>query len=100
MRIIVLFDTQFATELLSEIGNPLIAISKVIDFKYYRSILKEKLLNTNKKDNAWTKPFDFVLMFKIMLIQCYYNLGDQQVEDQFIDCISAKQFFYKYGLYC
>jgi hypothetical protein len=43
MGIIVLFDTQFATELLSEIGNPLIAISKVIDFKYYRPVLEEKL---------------------------------------------------------
>ena len=45
-----LFDKQFAKEQLSEMGNPLEAISKVIDFEYFRPILEEKLLNTNKKE--------------------------------------------------
>lgn len=87
-----LFDKQFATEQLSEIGNPLEAISKVIDFEYFRPLLEEKLLNTNKKNNAGAKPFDVVLMFKIMLIQRYYNLGDEQAEYQIIDRTSFKVF--------
>jgi hypothetical protein len=57
-------------------GNPLETIDKVIDFEYFRPFLEEKLLNTNKKNNASAKPFDVALMFKIMLIQRYYNLGD------------------------
>jgi len=68
------------------------AISKVVDFEFFRPILEEKLLNTNKKNNAGAKPFDVVLMFKIMLIQRYYNLGDQQVEYQIIDRMSFKKF--------
>jgi len=58
-------------------GNLLEAISKVVDFEFFRPIREEKLLNTNKKNNAGAKPFDVVLMFKIMLIQRYYNLRDQ-----------------------
>ena len=34
-----LFDKQFATQQLSEIGDPLDAINKVIDFEYFRPIL-------------------------------------------------------------
>ena len=87
-----LFDKQFATQQLSEIGDPLDAINKVIDFEYFRSVLEERLLSTNKKNNAGAKPYDVLLMFKIMLIQRYYNLGDKQVEYQIIDRLSFKRF--------
>ena len=60
-----LFDEQFTIERLSEIGNPLEAISKVIDFEMFRSTIEDKLLNTNKKSNAGAKPFDVVMMFKL-----------------------------------
>jgi hypothetical protein len=75
-----LFDKEFATQQLAEMGNPLEAISKVIDFKYFRSLLESKMLNTNKKNNAGAKPFAVVVMFKIMLLQRYYYLGNHQVE--------------------
>jgi len=87
-----LFDEQFTIERLSEIGNPLEMISNVIDFERFRSTLESKMLNTNKKNNAGAKPFDVVLMFKIMILQRYYGLGDKQVEYQIIDRLSFKQF--------
>jgi transposase, IS5 family len=87
-----LFDKEFATKQLSEMGNPLEAISKVVDFEYFRSLLECKMLNTNKKNNAGAKPFDLVVMFKIMLLQRYYNLGDHQVEYQIVDRNSFKNF--------
>ena len=73
--------------------NPLEAISKVVDFEYFRSLLEAKMLNTNKKNNARAKPFDVVVMFKIMLLQRYYNLGDHQVEYQIVDRNSFKNFW-------
>ena len=79
-----LFDEQFAVEKLSEIGNPLEKISAVIDFEMFRTTLENKLLNTNKKNNAGAKPFDVVLMFKILILQRYYGLGDKQVEYQIL----------------
>lgn len=87
-----LFDEEFSINQLSAIGNPLESISKVIDFEMFRSTLESKLLNTDKKNNAGAKPFDFVLMFKIMILQRYYGLGDKQVEYQIIDRISFKTF--------
>lgn len=87
-----LFDEQFSVEKLSEIGNPLEKINTVIDFEMFRNPLEEKLLNTDKKNNAGAKPFDVVLMFKILILQRYYGLGDRQVEYQILDRTSFKNF--------
>lgn len=87
-----LFDEQFNNEQLSSMGNPLEAISKVLDFEMFRPMLEAKLLNRDKKNNAGAKPFDVVLMFKILLLQRYYGLGDKQVEYQIIDRTSFKRF--------
>ena len=87
-----LFDEQFSIERLSQIGNPLEAISKVIDFEMFRTTLEKKLLNTNKKSNAGAKPFDVVMMFKVLILQRYYGLGDKQVEYQILDRTSFKNF--------
>ena len=67
-------------------------VSKVIDFEMFRPTLEKKLLNTNKKNNAGAKPFDVLLMFKILILQRYYGLGDKQIEYQIIDRISFKNF--------
>ena len=87
-----LFDEQFISEQLSEIGNPLEMVSKVIDFEMFRTTLENKLLNTHKKSNAGAKPFDVLLMFKILILQRYYGLGDKQIEYQILDRISFKIF--------
>ena len=75
-----LFDDQFSAEKLSEIGHPLDKISKAIDSEMFRDLLESKLLNATKKNNAGAKPIDVVLMFKILILQRYYGLGDKQVE--------------------
>ena len=87
-----LFDEEFIREQLSAKGNPLEVISKVIDFEMFRSTLENKLLNADKINNAGAKPFDVVLMFKILLLQRYYGLGDTQTEYQIVDRISFKNF--------
>lgn len=87
-----LFDEQFNIDRLSIIGNPLEKISNVIDFEFFRKSLESRLLNTENKNNAGAKPFDVVMMFKIMVLQRYYGLGDQQVEFQIIDRLSFKKF--------
>ena len=87
-----LFDEQETHQKLSSIGNPLEMISKVVEFEMFRKILEAKLLNTNKKNNAGAKPFDVVMMFKIMILQRYYGLGDTQIEYQILDRLSFKKF--------
>lgn len=87
-----LFDEQETYQKLSDIGNPLEKISEVIDFEMFRDILEAKILNYEKKNNAGAKPFDVVMMFKIMILQRYYGLGDTQIEYQILDRLSFKKF--------
>jgi len=87
-----LFDEQETYQKLSSIGNPLEKIDKVIDFEYFRNILEEGVLNKDKKSNAGAKRFDVVMMFKILILQRYYGLGDTQIEYQILDRLSFKKF--------
>lgn len=87
-----LFDKDEAVELMTELGNPLEKLSKVIDFEMFRTILEEKLTIKEKKSNAGAKPYDYVLMFKVLLLQRYFGLGDKQVQFQITDRISFKDF--------
>ena len=87
-----LFDEQETIQKLSSIGNPLERISQVLDFEAFRDHLESKLLNTNKKNNAGAKPYDVLMMFKILILQRYYGLGDTQIEYQILDRLSFKKF--------
>ena len=87
-----LFDEQETQEKLSKIGNPLEMTSNVIDLGMFREKLESKLLNQNKKNKAGAKPYDVVMMFKIMILQRYYGLGDTQIEYQILDRLSFKKF--------
>lgn len=87
-----LFDEEMTIDKLSEIGNPLEKIGLIVDFEMFRGTLEAGVLNTEKKSNAGAKPFDVVLMFKILILQRYYGLGDTQVEYQILDRLSFKKF--------
>jgi len=87
-----LFDEQETYQKLSSIGNPLEMIANVIDFELFRLKLEAKLLNQGKKSNAGAKPYDVVMMFKIIILQRYYGLGDTQIEYQILDRLSFKKF--------
>jgi len=58
----------------------------------FRNILEDALLNKEKKNNVGAKPFDVVMMFKILILQRFYGLGDTQIEYQIIDRTSFKKF--------
>ncbi len=53
----------------------------------------EKIYTKEKpKSSAGAKPFDYVLMFKILILQRLYNLSDEQMEYQLVDRLSFKRF--------
>src|SRR5215471_9865921 len=51
-----------------------------------------RLAPEERKSNAGRKPFDAVLMFKVLVLQTLYNLSDEQVEYQIRDHISLMRF--------
>lgn len=89
---VTLFDAQTTKENLSELGNPLERLSQVIDFEMFRGALEDVYENRSKKNNAGAKPYDVVMMFKVMIIKHYYNLSDHQVQYQITDRQSFKDF--------
>lgn len=89
---VTLFDAQNTKENLSELGNPLERLSQVVDFELFRNALEDVFENKAKKNNAGAKPYDVVMMFKVMIIKHYYNLSDHQVQYQIIDRQSFKDF--------
>jgi len=87
-----LFDKEETTAKLSKLGNPLEKLHKVIDFEMFRPELEDNMLNHDKKSNAGCKPYDVVMMFKIILLKRFYNLSDEQAEYQITDRLSFKEF--------
>ena len=87
-----LFDDEMNYERLSEIGNPLERILEVVDFEIFREFLETHLTKKDRKSNAGAKPYDVIMMFKILILQRYYGLGDTQIEYQIIDRLSFKKF--------
>jgi len=87
-----LFDQYETTSKLSKLGNPLEKLHKVIDFEMFRPDLEEQMLHHNKKSTVGPKPYDVVMMFKIILLKRFYNLSDEQTEYQINDRLSFREF--------
>jgi len=48
----------------------------VIDFEFFRGLLASKLLNLEKKNTRGAKAYDFVVIFKLKILQWYFGLDD------------------------
>ena len=71
-----LFDKDETSLKLSKLGNPLEKLHKVIDFEMFRSELESNMLNQDKKSRAGSKPYNVVMMFKIILLKRFYYLSE------------------------
>jgi IS5 family transposase len=75
-----LFDEAMSTDVLNNLGNPLDALSRLVDFEQFRPTLESALFTGERKSKAGRPPFDCVLMFKVLFLQRYYGLGDHQIQ--------------------
>jgi IS5 family transposase len=86
-----LFDWQFRFEKLEKNGDPLRQLNDVINWESFRPALSA-VHERERKSNAGAKPYDVVMMFKILVIQSLYNLSDDALEYQILDRISFMRF--------
>lgn len=86
-----LFDNEEAIEKLNAMGNPLARLIEVIDFEMFRETL-ESGLSKNRLTNAGAKPYDPVLMFKVLVLQRMNHLSDAQTEYQIRDRLTFRDF--------
>lgn len=87
-----LFDEYDVLEKLSRLKDPLERLSARIEFEEFRPILEPLHQGEERKSNAGAKPYDEVMMFKILLLQRLYNLSDEQMEFQINDRLSFRRF--------
>jgi IS5 family transposase len=85
------FDQDIRLTKLSELGDPLEKLNNHIDFELFRDLLETKLSKLSKGKGG-RRPYDYVLMFKILILQRYYNVSDDQIEYQINDRMSFMRF--------
>lgn len=85
------FDQDIRLSKLSKLGDPLEKLNKGIDFEMFRVLLEEKL-SPQARGKGGRPPYDYVVMFKILILQRYYNLSDDQAEYQINDRMSFMRF--------
>ena len=86
-----LFDLQMRMDQLHEFGNPLEQLAQSVNWEAFRPQL-ETIRDTERKSPTGRKPYDVVLMFKILILQSLYNLSDAQTEFQIKDGLSIMNF--------
>jgi IS5 family transposase len=86
-----LLDWQIRFRQLDAGGDPLPRLKKLVDWERFRPEL-EAVRDKERKSNAGRKPFDVVLMFKVLVLQSLYNLSDEKIEFQIRDRISFMRF--------
>jgi len=72
------FTDYIVNDRLEYVDSFLKELDSIIDFNKLRPILKKNGIGS--KNVCGVKAYDPVLMFKILLIQKFYNLSDEKVE--------------------
>ena len=85
------FDVEDRLQSMSKMGDPLEILVATIPWEEFRPLLR-KVHEKKRKSNAGRKPFDVVVMFKVLVLQTAYNLADEQVEYQIRDRLSFGRF--------
>jgi len=85
------FDWQNRFEKLDKTKDPLLKLNSAINWQQFRAEL-ETLRDKQRKSTAGAKPYDAVLMFKILILQSLYNLSDDAMEYQILDRMSFMRF--------
>ena len=85
------FDLDERYAKLDAHGDPLARLDALVDWEAFRGEL-ERVHDKPRKSAAGRKPFDAVVMFKLLVLQHLYGLADEQVEFQVRDRYSFARF--------
>jgi len=86
-----LFDEDDRLQKISNLGDPLEKLDKVINWNMFRPTLNTAFIKAAKGPGG-RPPYDYVMMFKILILQRLYNISDAQAEYQIQDRLSFMRF--------
>lgn len=92
MIITGLFDLTGRLAKLEQSGDPLVFIDAAVPWERFRPLLEQARTPEERKSPAGRKPWDAVVLFKMLVIQSLYNLSDDQTEYQVNDRLSFNRF--------
>jgi IS5 family transposase len=85
------FDLDNRYAQLSKLKDPLVELNRVIDWHLFADLLSG-ITTKPRKSAAGRKPFDRVMLFKMLVLQRMNNLSDEQLEYQVGDRLSFMRF--------
>lgn len=86
-----LFDAQKRLEQIQDMGDPLSALGAVMDWTIFLPVL-ERIPSAAPKAPGGRPAYEPLMMFKILVIQSLYGLGDEQTPFQILDRRSFHHF--------
>ena len=85
------FDEDDRLKKLSELGDSLEKLNKHINWEDFRGLLA-KAFKKDANGPGGRPPYDYVMMYKILILQKIYNISDDQTEYQINDRLSFQRF--------
>jgi len=76
---------------LSSMGDPLERVTEAVEFEIFRPVLN-KVFQKESAAPGGRPPWDYVLMFKILLLQQWYSIADDKTEYLINDRLSFQRF--------
>lgn len=86
-----LFDYQERVEELKQRTTALDKLNATVDWELFRPVL-EKRMNYSDQSKGGRPPYDPVFMFKVVVLQKYYGLSEEDTEFQILDRFSFQRF--------
>jgi transposase, IS5 family len=87
-----LFDEQFRLDKIGKQNDPLVKLQQHIDFEIFRKPLERHFEAGKDRSQGGRPHFNYLLMFKILILQRYYNLSDDSTEYAILDRLSFMRF--------
>ncbi|UXE68671.1 MAG: transposase [Chryseotalea sp. WA131a] len=87
-----LFDEQFRLDKIGKQNDPLLKLQAHIDFEIFRKPLEAHFESGKDRSQGGRPSFDYLMMFKILILQRYYDLSDDGTEYAVLDRLSFMRF--------
>jgi IS5 family transposase len=91
MKQIGFFDENNCLRKLSKLGDQLEKLSRVIEWRIFESILN-RVFAKEHKGTGGRPPYNYLLLFKILILQRLFNISDDQAEFQINDRMTFRRF--------
>jgi IS5 family transposase len=86
-----LYDYQERKAELAQIKRGLDRLNGIVNWESFRSALESRIKFTEKPKGG-PRPWDLVLMFKLVVLQKFHGLSDDETEFQILDRFSFQRF--------